>query len=317
MPMRSKFKYAYFVLFFFVILPLASIYFIYNHNYYIEIKNISYANISIIYILNIFTLIINGIVMNITISSLGVNLRFIEYTSISVLSTFGNIFLPFQSGIGFRAIYLKSRYNLGYTLFFSTLAGNYIIIFNVISIIGLIGILILYFTDIYFRMPIFFILVLSFIGSTYPMFHYPKDLSFIPFIWIKNRIENIIEGWLIIKKSFYNIIYLYTLTLFNLIISIFITYIEFKLLNISDMSGTSITLLQALFISIVNTLSMFINITPASLGTREALVMLTSRVVNISPANALSVIILDRIFSFSLILVLSYPASWFLKDKKT
>lgn len=279
------------------------------------IKNITLLNILLIQISNLAILILNGIFMNITISPLGINLSFREYTSISVLSTFGNIFLPFQGGMGLRAIYLKSRHDFSYTLFISTLAGNYIIIFNVISIVGLIGMSILYFTRFYFNIIIFFIYILMFIASTFCIFFYPKNFPFIPFLWIKNKFQRVIDGWLIIKKSIHNIIYLYIVTIVNFSISVLITYFEFKMLNITDMSGFQITLMQSLFISLIMTLSLFTSITPASLGIKEGLVMLTSQIVNIAPSHALAVTILDRVINFSLLLTLAYPASYFLKIK--
>ncbi|GKT08224.1 lysylphosphatidylglycerol synthase transmembrane domain-containing protein [Desulforhabdus sp. TSK] len=279
------------------------------------IENISASNIIILILLNLTIAIINGASMNITIASHKVNLSFNEYTSISVLSSFGNIFLPFQGGIGLRAVYFKSRYNLNYTLFISSLAGNYIIIFNVISIFGLIVMYVLYLRGIY-NTTISIIYIVMLIGSIYFIFCYPIKFYFIPFSGIKNRIQIIIDGWLVIKKSVRNIIYLYILTCLNFSISIFIMYTEFKMLQITDTEGLPITFLQSTFIYLITTLSLFINLTPASLGIREGLVILTSNIVNISPSYALAVTILDRIINFSLLLVLAYPASRFLKNNQ-
>lgn len=254
--------------------------------------------------------------MNIAILPLGAKLKFIEYTSISIASSFLNTFLPFQGGIGLRAIYLKSRYNFDYTLFISTLAGNYIIIFNVVSIIGLVGMIILYFKYLCFSLTIFLICMLIFIISTYAIFFNHKTICWIPLICIKQMVENIINGWIIIKQYIKNVIYLYILTALNFAISTFILYYEFNILNISDTYGSSITLLQSLFISLITTLSLFVSVTPASLGIREGLVMMTSHVVNIAPSHALTVTILDRCINISLLSVLAYPAVYLLKAKK-
>ena len=84
--------------------------------------------------------------VDVTAISFGIDLHFFEYFSISIITSIGNIFLPMKGGAGFRAVYLKSRYDFDYSYFLSSLAANYLVVFGVSSAVAL-GCLALFYLD--------------------------------------------------------------------------------------------------------------------------------------------------------------------------
>lgn len=277
------------------------------------ILNISPAFCLWIGILYLGNLIVNGLFFKVMIRDFGIELNFFEYTAISILTAFGNAFIPLRGGLGIRAVYMKSRYGFNYTNSVATIAGTNIIAFNIISILALVTLLVLYVTGAFFSLAVTFVFVLMAFASFYIMLYSPRWYRLIPFSSVRNKLDELMDGWSVIRKSPKNVYLLYLLGLANFLLLSLITWFEFMALNIQDMSGSNVTYPQSFFMSFMSTISLYIGITPASLGIREGLLMLTSTIVKISPSHVLMMSILDRAISFSLLLMLFHVATWHLK----
>ena len=119
----------------------------YIRSHLADFKNISSVSFSytlIIGLVSALSLIVNGLFLKALTIDFGIDLNFAEYFSLSIVTSFGNIFLPMKGGAGFRAVYLKSRYNFDYSYFLSSLAGNYLVAFHVTSWVALAGTAALY-----------------------------------------------------------------------------------------------------------------------------------------------------------------------------
>jgi len=260
-------------------------------------------------------LVVNGACLKFIILDFGINLEFFEYTIISIFTTFTNTFLPFRGGAGARAVYLKKKYNLSYFNFVASLAGNYVIVFSLNSAVALIVMAFLYLRNGYYSLPVAGVFLSIFVAILYAIIFAPKNFNFIPIKFVREKGNIIIKGWDTIRTNVKNMLTLYVLALVNLFLISLMTLFEFYALGIKTITGESVNFLQALFLATVNSLSLFISITPASLGIRESLLMLVSNIVNIESSAALSISLLERAISFSLLLLLSPLVSYFVKQE--
>ena len=108
-----------------------------NLSDFTKISEISLPYVLLIGCVCLAMLVVNGFFLKVLTVSFGINLNFFEYFSISIITSFGNIFLPMKGGAGFRAVYLKSRYDFDYSYFLSSLAANYLVVFGVTSVAAL------------------------------------------------------------------------------------------------------------------------------------------------------------------------------------
>jgi uncharacterized protein (TIRG00374 family) len=249
-------------------------------------------------LISILYLFINGIVLQIIISSFNINLNFKEWLGLSVITTVGNLLTPFQGGMIARALYLKSKHNFSYTNFLSALSGIYIIVFWVNSFVALLSMLLIKQFYSTFSWLIFITFLIIFSALSFIIVFSPKIKR--AFKWeILNKVVRVINGWLVIKNNKRTVLFVALISSLNVLLMSASSFLEFKTL------GVEISFLKALFVSIVSTLSLFISITPGSLGIKEAFMAFTSNVVGISPANAIIVSALDRLISLLPLVVLA------------
>ncbi len=296
-----------------VALFLLSYYLYLNQGDFKILTQVSPFTCVLIALLYIAFFTMNGLFIKIITLGFSVELHFFEYLSLSILTTFGNTFLPIRGGAGIRAIYLKKKHHLSYSFFIASLAGNYIVVFAVNSLVALVCILVLYITRGFFSFSITSLFLSIVFVCSYVIVFAPESARGVPVEFVRNRLNTVLAGWHVIRASYRNIVLLFLLSSLNLLIVSIITYLEFGALHILDGSGSSITFFQTLFFAVTNTLSLLISITPASLGIREGIMMLVSSVVNVSSANALAVSILDRAINFSLILMTAPFAFWYIR----
>jgi uncharacterized membrane protein YbhN (UPF0104 family) len=280
-----------------------------------NISSISFPYILVISIMYLLSLIVNGLFLKVLTVDFGIDLNFAEYFSISVVTSFGNIFLPMKGGAGFRAVYLKSRYNFEYSYFISSLAGNYLIAFNITSLVALAGMAALYFHSGHFNLPaaaVFLgIAVLTAWGILFP----PVTLDWIPFKWPREKIEQVLSGWRITSKSRRTVLNLFCLALLNVILGSATTWFEFAAFNMKDAAGEAISFLQSVVFTTIGALSFLLSITPAALGIKESLLMFSSESLGISPSQALAVSLLDRTATFIVLALIFGFASIYLRKQ--
>lgn len=249
-------------------------------------------------ILSISLLITNGLLLEKLLSPFKIKLSVKEWLGLSVITTAGNLLTPFQGGMIARALYLKSKHNFSYTNFLSALSGIYIIVFWVNSFVALLSMLLIKQFYSTFSWLIFITFLIIFSALSFIIVFSPKIKR--AFKWeILNKVVRVINGWLVIKNNKRTVLFVALISSLNVLLMSASSFLEFKTL------GVEISFLKALFVSIVSTLSLFISITPGSLGIKEAFMAFTSNVVGISPANAIIVSALDRLISLLPLVVLA------------
>lgn len=263
----------------------------------------------------LLSLAVNGLCLRVLTLGFRIDLKFAEHFSISVVTSFGNMFLPMKGGAGFRAVYLKERYDFDYSYFVSSLAGSYLTSFSIYSLTALAGLVALQSKTGGFNIPAAAVFLAIFAATSRAIFFPPATLSFIPFQWVRERANQVLLGWQIMRKSPKTVRDICGLTALHLLLTSFITWLEFAAFGMKDVNGGDIGLFQSILFTAVGTISFLLSITPAGLGIRESVLMVSSDLLGITPAQALAVSLLDRAINFIVLALLFGFASVYLKNR--
>ncbi len=278
---------------------LACVFFIYSYvrnnlSDFTKISEISLPYVLAIGCVCLAMLIVNGLFLKALTICFDINMNFFEYFSISVITSFGNLFLPMKGGAGFRAVYLKSRHDFDYSYFLSSLAANYLVVFNITSAAALACLALFYIRSGGSSLPV----ALVFLGiaafTTWAILFRPPSLEWVPIRWVRERANQVMSGWRIIRKSRKTVLKLCWLSVLNLCLGFAITWLEFAAFHMKDTHGDGIGVLQASIFSAIGALSFLISITPAALGIKESLLMFSSQFLGIKQYQALTISLLDR-----------------------
>lgn len=228
---------------------------------------------------------------------------------LSVISSIGNFFAPAGTGFVVRAVYLKKKHGLSYSEFISTLSGNYVLVFLVSSFVGLASLLALrqhygvqWLVLFVFFCALFIVsLLISLFRPKLPEFGGRKDSR------SKNLIEKVrrvINGWGMIASDRQLMVKLLGLSLVNLSLTVVIYW------SIVQSIGLSISLPALLLFSVLGSLSIFVNITPANLGIKEAIYIFSASILGFSVGEMILIALVDRGVQFIVLLAL-----WLLATK--
>jgi uncharacterized membrane protein YbhN (UPF0104 family) len=285
--------------FFSIAVFLACVFFLYSYvknnlSDFTKISEISLPYVLLIACISLAVLALNGLFLKVLTIDFGIDLNFFEYLSVSIITSFGNIFLPMKGGSGFRAVYLKSHYDFDYSYFLSSLAANYLVSFNITSLVALTCLAVFYFYLGAFSFPVALVFLAVATVTSWAIFSSPPALDWIPLHWARERANQVVLGWHIIRKSHKTLSILCWLTALNLFLSATCTWLEFAAFKMTDPSGHGIGFLQATIFAAIGSLAFLISITPAALGIKESVLMFSSQFLGISPSQALAVSLLDR-----------------------
>ncbi|MDX9970609.1 MAG: lysylphosphatidylglycerol synthase transmembrane domain-containing protein [Candidatus Gracilibacteria bacterium] len=234
----------------------------------LDIRPIYIIPISLLILISLY---INGIALNLYTKPF--NLYIKEHFQMSLSTSFLNLITPFRGGMGFRALYLKKKYNFSYSKFASSLLGNYVIIFIIISFLGILASLYFLIKEKIFVsnfFAFFLIIFLITLFSIFTNFRFKKEFR------ILKTFNNVMDGFDTLKKDKKTLILICFFTLLNIFILTLINYLVFIGL------GEKISYFESSFLSLINTLSTFINITPGSLGITEAFYFMSAKSLSIS-----------------------------------
>ena len=286
-----------------------------NLSDFTKISEISLPYVLLIGCVCLAMLVVNGLFLKVLTVSFGIDLHFFEYFSISIITSIGNVFLPMKGGAGFRAVYLKSRYDFHYSYFLSSLAANYLVVFGVTSVVALGSLALFYFSSGAFSFPATMVFLAVGAMTSWAAFFPPHTLEWIPFRWARERANQVLSGWHIMRKSRKTVMDLCSLTLLNLLFASAVTWLEFAAFQMKDPHGNGIGFLQATIFTAIGTLSFLISVTPAALGIKESLLMFSSQFLGITPSQALAVSLLDRSVNIAVLCLFFSFASIYINKK--
>jgi uncharacterized protein (TIRG00374 family) len=248
----------------------------------------------VIALLNILSFVMNGLFTQYVLRVFKKTIKTSEAIYLSVLSSVGNFFTPAGGGFGLRAVYLKRKHSLPYTEYISLMFGNYLFVFLVSSLFGVIALAFLhekanlqYWVLVTFFVALFGLSVVLMLGRTarkiLSIFSYQK----IP-LKARDILGRIASGWQEVVAHKILMFQLMGITFANLIITTLIVFTEIKAL------GLEASLPALLLFSILGSLSLFVSITPANLGVKEAVYIFSSQVLGFSIDQILLIALIDR-----------------------
>jgi uncharacterized protein (TIRG00374 family) len=225
-----------------------------------------------------------GAFTKIIVASFDIDLAGLEWFGLSAMSAMGNYLTPFRGGAAIRAVYLKSKYGLPYSLFLSTLSTLYVLTFATSAALGLLAAL-----GLYFRFRLFdrgmLLLFLS-------LFLMPVLLLFLVRLapplsnrlgrragavtvggsrvasamsWALRALNRVVEGWQVISSRPAVLARLVVASFVNAGVTLLMIHFSFAAFAVR------LPLLSSLFM-----ISSMIPVTPSGLGVAELMVVLVA-----------------------------------------
>ena len=251
------------------------IWYLYQNQDIVEhLKNISWEQIGWIVLCDVVTFLINGLLDQSMINRLDTRVNFWDCYLLGYASNFLNKILPtIGGGAAFRAAYLKRKYQFPYSQFISTVAGLYVISFFSTSLIGLFCLWVIYFRFAASNWVIVLVFLVIGMFCLFIIIFSPKKSA------SDNRIikvlNNIFEGWKIIKKEPKFILLYAILSIALLFLSAMQTFFSYQAL------GVKTDIISMLFLSTLGIILAFLNFTPDGIGVKEAVYVFSSDLVQI------------------------------------
>ena len=269
----------------FIIISLMGLY-LWNQRELLEaLRNITFFIALILILLRLVIMALNGLFLHIFALKFDVRLRTLEWFGLAAVTTMGNYITPLSGGLVARAAYLKHRHQLPYTKFTTLLASNYIVMFWLIGLTGLLilGWLRLYEID---KWPVILLFGVVVVGISIfvllpPVYFHSKNR------WLQT-INTLTEGWQQIRKDKGLLFKLTVCTFLVIVVNGLSFWVGYQAL------GISVSFSVGLLLGLVAAFSIFINITPGSLGVQEAMVSLSSELLGAGAGQGLLVVLLIR-----------------------
>lgn len=250
--------------------------------------------------------VLNGLSNLFLYRILGVNINLSESVGLAAVNTLANQ-LPLSGGIVAKAIYLKKRYQLQYSYFFSVTLSLYIIFLSTSGLIGLIVINSWWFFNSFERFPF---LVIGFMLMTLSIV-----TLWLPTGWINRSgkfgqwLNQLADGWSVIGKHPRVLFILVGIQVMMIMIFAGRLWIAFNLLS------QNITYLQCIFFSSASILTQIVSITPGGLGIREGIIAGLAAILGFDMGVSIVAVGIDRLIATTLVVVLGTIYTYLLSGK--
>lgn len=244
-----------------------------------------------IMILTIVFLITNGLISKIILDKQGVRLRFSEWFGLSVVGSMANYITPFRGGLLTNALYLKKSHDYSYGKFISIIGTTYVLIFMVNSLCGLLALLWFYYSNGVFSTLLFLIFLSLFVFCLFLLI-FPLKLPATHSNSYIQKVLNVTNNLLYLRKSKQLIIQLLCLCFINVCIVSLINYFEFMMI------GVELGIEKSIMLSVFSTYSLLLSITPGSLGIKESFMVYSGWVLSVPLASVAVISVVDRVITF-------------------
>lgn len=298
--MKNKFR----LLLFLLVLVVFLGYFFLNTDKFRPLLDINYGLLFLIAAGNVVGIFLNGLFTKFILRPFNKDIPLIESFYVSLISSVGNFFAPVGAGFGFRAVYLKRKFGLPYSEYISTLSGNYILVFLVDSFMGLVamyllrsrssssayGLLVVIFAIIFMvsaALSIFKVPIKSMDGAKNQYLHRALKI-----------IYQILHGWNHIVSHKRLMVQLVGLSFASLALTAAMTWMIIHSIHLT------VGFAPLMLFGVLNSLSLFINLTPANLGVKEAIYLFSSHVLGFSLNQIVLIALIDRGVLFLVLLIL-------------
>jgi uncharacterized protein (TIRG00374 family) len=225
------------------------------------VSRLSIRDGALLFVLGVFTIAVNGLFLKTFAAKYQVNLLAKEWFGLAAVTTMGNYLTPFSGGMIARAAYLKKRHSLSYSKFATLLAANYLLVYLVIALAGILLICLSPSSAGYSRaLLLFFAGVAGLILVLLKVKRVHRNVT--------NRyveaLNHALQGWEEMMKDRILAVKILFLTAVNITAGALLFYIAFGAL------GFPVTFTTALLIYLITSFSLLINVTPGNFGVQEA-----------------------------------------------
>jgi len=294
-----------------IVLVLFGVYLVANLSKFKPILHLRVPLLALIALTDVAIIFSNGFFTKFIVRPFDIALKIPESFYLSLISSIGNFLAPAGTGFVLRAIYLKRKYSLAYVNYGSTLFGNYVIILFFNSLAGLISLLLIgekhnNQSDI---LALVFVLILIFsLGVTLIKIPFikPKQVADKFAARVLRTIHKVSLGWKQIISHPKLLWQLSGIAVVNLAFSILAVWLIILSLHLHANFG------PLLLFGVLSSLSIFINITPANLGIKEAVYIFSSNILGFSISQILLIALVDRGVQFLVLAI-----GWLAAGKKT
>ncbi len=257
-----------------LVLVLMAYYLYKNRGVFVSLENLELQYIVYIFLLQIVSIFLIALTNKKVISLLDHEIPLKEAFLLQYANSFLNKVVS-EGGALFRGIFLKEIYKLPYTKYISTIAGLYVVNFITSSLIGIISLVYIYllYGRISYLVLAFFVLVIigmSVILFVNPHFKNKKGTRII------NWLNSILSGWSTIKEEKKNLGIFVILSFSGLLLISLQTILVYRGL------GYRLGIFEAVYMNSLGMITTFVNITPDSIGIKEAVYVFTSDVVGLN-----------------------------------
>lgn len=286
-----------------LVLAVFLIYFFLNTEKFKPLLHVNGYLLVFIALANVAGVFINGLFTKFILEPFKKYISITEAFYVSVISSIGNFFAPAGTGFGIRAVYLKKKHGLPYSEFISTLSGNYILVFLVNSFIGLLALYLLRdeYSSQYVALAVAFgsifvvSLLISILKIPVPKTSLAKKTKLSSMITALFRVT---DGWNKIVANKKLMLKLICLIFASFFLSVIMYWAIIATLHLT------ITFPALLLFSVLGSLSIFVNITPANLGIKEAIYIFSSSILGFSVSEIILIALIERGVQFIVLLIL-------------
>jgi len=252
------------------------------------------VELSITYILVIaFTSLLSMLTLAVTfrlsISILGLDLKFSEWFGLTALNNFYNYFLPLSGGLAIRGRFLKKNYNFEYSKYIAFISNMYFVNLLISAGIGLFLSCFLYLKNGALGiLPYLFIfsgILISLILAG--LFIKYNNRSILP-----SKLEKYIKKFRSANSEMWNKKFLLVISMLYLIRIILMTlrlYFTFRAV------GIDVEFIALLLVSCLIQFTGLFSLTPGNIGLREIIVSLNSSLLNVDFNTIMNISIVERI----------------------
>jgi uncharacterized membrane protein YbhN (UPF0104 family) len=259
-----------------------------NSDKYLNLLRVSPLPVILILICTLISMVVNGIINNNLLWSLGVGISVRDGFYLTAASTLANQ-LPIFGGMLTRAVYLKKKHDLSYTKFFSaTLA----LFFCFVSVNGIIGTGILLFWILFRNITVPPALIFGFVAMALwlMIFWLPVARLRMPSA-LRARLEQALEGWRLIGGKPAVIGKLVGLQTALMLVLAFRYWLAFQMLS-QNVSVGDVVLFSA-----ASVLTQLVGIAPGGLGVTEGIVGGVASLLGFDLGVSIVAVGLDRLIS--------------------
>ena len=225
-----------------VILLLFAWYFIENIDDFKILLNVSPVYLLMVGLGYAITLIVNGLFVRTMLLAHQKEIGIFDSTLASIISAVGNFFFPVGTGALAQARFLKSKYDFNFKSFAVTLSGNYIIVFFVSSLLGILSLLAL---NEYGGFPSYNIVLaiflglfiatsfLAFLGAPEFLTRKVNEVNIKYLRRVARILSQIMDGWNFIVSRKKVLIWLVFYTVVNFLVMMMISYATIRAVGLS------------------------------------------------------------------------------------